>query len=117
MYREPLLETTKSHFDLTEYEDQLKTSAWLQKKYEILSRDNFRCTVCLCDNYERQIEVHHVCYRKGKMAWEYEDFLLVTLCRDCHQKEHDNNNIYKKNKIIEWITKLVSPQQKPKPNF
>lgn len=35
------------------YEDQLKTSAWLQRKYDILYRDNFVCSKCLCDNYER----------------------------------------------------------------
>lgn len=100
-----------------EYEQQLKTSAWMRKKYEVLARDNFVCSKCLCDNLERPIEVHHIHYRPNAMAWEYYDYELVSLCRDCHQKEHDNNNIYKKNKIIEWITKLVTPQQKPKPNF
>lgn len=44
------------------YKDQLKTSAWLRKKFEIMSRDNFVCHECLCDNYERQLEVHHITY-------------------------------------------------------
>lgn len=89
------------------YKDQLRTSAWLRLKFEIMSRDNFVCQKCLCDNFERQLEVHHLAYIKGKKAWEYIDYMLVTLCRDCHQKEHNNYSIYNKEKIINWITKLL----------
>lgn len=91
------------------YEDQLKTSAWMQRKYDILKRDNFVCSECLCDNFERPLEVHHVTYIANRKAWEYQDYLLVTLCRDCHQKEHDEKNIYKYGKVKEWIKKLVFP--------
>ena len=89
------------------YNEQLKTSAWLRKKYEVMNRDNFVCSNCLCDNYESRLEVHHIGYKMDKKAWEYPDNFLVTLCRECHQKEHDNNNIRKPKKIIEWITKLI----------
>lgn len=94
-----------------DYKDQLKTSAWLRVKYEVMARDNFVCVNCLCDNFERQLEVHHVAYYPDKrMAWEYPDYMLVTLCRKCHQKEHDDNDIFKPRAIINWITKLVSPK-------
>jgi len=90
------------------YKEQLKTSAWLKKKSEIMQRDNFVCSECLCDNSESQLEVHHIAYYKdGRNAWEYLDYMLVTLCRNCHQKEHDNKNIYNFNKITEWIIKLL----------
>jgi len=91
------------------YEDQLKTSAWMQRKYDILKRDNFVCSECLCDNFEKPLEVHHITYIPGRKAWEYQDYLLVTLCRDCHQAEHHNKNIYKYNIIRQWIRKLVMP--------
>lgn len=95
------------------YEDQLKTSAWMERKYDILHRDNFVCNICLKDNYEEQLEVHHIAYFKdGRMAWEYPDYMLVTLCREHHQAEHDNNNIYKPDKIQEWIEKLATPKDK-----
>lgn len=81
------------------YKDQLKTSAWLRKKYEVMNRDNFVCNNCLSDNFESRLEVHHIGYVKGKKAWEYPDYLLVTLCRECHQSEHDNDNIRKPKKI------------------
>jgi len=89
------------------YKDQLKTSAWLKKRAEIMERDNFVCSICLCDNYERQLHVHHIGYIKGKMAWEYMDYMLVTLCCDCHEKEHDEDNLNNKNIIINWIKKLL----------
>lgn len=101
-----IAETMKamSHFDepLT-YEQQLQTSKWLEKKNEILKRDNFVCSKCLCDNLEQRLEVHHLFYFKGKMAWEYPDYCLVTLCRDCHQKEHDAGNIYKLSETMTMI--------------
>ena len=90
------------------YKEQLKTSAWLKKKFEVMKRDNFVCSNCLCDNSESQLEVHHIAYFKNRKAWEYQDYLLVTLCRTCHQKEHDDNNIKKPKQIIKWIEKLLT---------
>ena len=94
-----------SRFNM-KYKEQLKTSAWLRKKAEIMQRDNFVCSKCLCDNYEAQLEVHHVMYIKNKKAWEYPDYMLVTLCRYCHQIEHDFQHIYKPEQILNWIKKL-----------
>lgn len=93
------------------YKEQLRTSAWLRKKHEILERDNFVCSKCLADNYERRLEVHHITYIKGKKAWEYPDYMLVTLCKDCHEHEHKFLRTYLPSAIIEWITKLVMPKQ------
>ena len=93
------------------YKEQLKTSAWLRKKYEIFFRDNFVCSNCLKDNYESQLECHHIAYIPHRKAWEYPDYLLVTLCRECHQKEHNSKSIYNPNKIKQWILKLLLPNQ------
>jgi 5-methylcytosine-specific restriction endonuclease McrA len=89
------------------YHQQLRTSAWMRKRAEIMQRDNFVCVNCLCDNFETPLEVHHIGYLKRKKAWEYPDYLLVTLCRDCHQAEHDNENIVRPHMIINWITRLL----------
>lgn len=90
-----------------EYNEQLRTSAWLKKRNEILERDNYVCSNCLKDNFESTLEVHHIAYDKNRKAWDYPDFLLVTLCRECHQKEHDDFNITKPKAIKEWILKLL----------
>lgn len=34
------------------------------------------------------LHVHHLKYLRGKMIWEVPLFYLVTLCEDCHSKEH-----------------------------
>ena len=34
------------------------------------------------------LNVHHKYYVRGKAPWEYEDDALITLCKDCHRKEH-----------------------------
>ena len=81
----------------------------MRRKYDILQRDNFVCNKCLSDNFESQLEVHHIAYyNDGRMAWEYPDYLLVTLCRECHQKEHDENAIFSGKKIKKWIVKILS---------
>lgn len=100
-----------SHFEkpLT-YEEQLKTSAWLRKKYEIMSRDNFVCSKCMKDNLEAQLHVHHIAYYLDRNAWEYPDYMLVTLCNECHLKEHEGKHTIKAGKIVEWIVKLLKPK-------
>jgi len=90
------------------YKEQLQTSAWLKKRAEIMLRDNFVCSKCLADNFENRLEVHHIAYLKNKKAWEYPDYLLVTLCRDCHQHEHDEENTLRMSKITEWLQKLLN---------
>jgi hypothetical protein len=35
--------------------------------------------------YGFNLQVHHECYRKGRLAWEYPKDDLVTLCWDCHE--------------------------------
>lgn len=101
----------KYNFRLT-YNQQLRTSAWMRKKYEILSRDNFVCSNCLADNLECKLNVHHIAYIKGRQAWEYNDYMLVTLCDNCHKEQHDNNNLSKPLEIYKWILKLVTPKHK-----
>jgi len=103
----------KSNFKST-YGRDLRTSAWMRRKYDILQRDNFVCSNCLKDNIESILHVHHIGYIKGRKAWEYPDYLLVTLCEDCHKKEHEVNATNDKNRIVEWITRLLTPKQKKK---
>lgn len=59
-------------------------------RLEILSRDNFTC--CRCSNTEETLHVHHLRgYRKIE-PWEYATDELATLCKDCHESEHDGDN-------------------------
>jgi len=68
------------------YKEQLLHPNWQRKRLEILQRDDFSCQLC-CDK-ESTLHVHHKQYAKGRMAWEYPNDELVTLCEECHDTMH-----------------------------
>lgn len=63
------------------YYEQLNHPKWILKRNEILARDNHKCTCC---GDEDRLEVHHLYYERNKMAWEYDNDMLKTMCRSCH---------------------------------
>lgn len=68
------------------YSEKLKDPRWQKKRLEILSRDNYKCTVC---NSTENLHVHHGYYSGRKEPWKYDDISLHTLCNDCHDRVHD----------------------------
>ena len=51
-----------------------------------------------------ELHVHHKYYIKGKKPWEYDNKVLLTLCKSCHKLEHMKNsiNVYNtSNEILE----------------
>ena len=75
------------YFMFIPYEDQLKDIRWIRKSNLILIRDNFKCQHIGCVVQYKGIEVHHIDYINGLMAWEYPDDMLITLCRIHHEAE------------------------------
>lgn len=73
-----------------DYEDQLLDPRWKAKRQEIIDRDWGMCQKCMTS---KNLDVHHKQYITGRMAWEYEDFYLITLCRTCHLEEHQTKEI------------------------
>lgn len=95
---------------MIKYKNQLRTLNWKIKRFKILKRDNFCCLVC---KSEDNLQVHHTKYIQGRMAWEYPDDVLHTLCGGCHIKAHENTKIpIEKSKSVKPKTKTI---QKPKP--
>lgn len=68
------------------YSEQIKSPKWQKRRLEILNRDNFTCQMCGCT--EKTLHVHHTIYIPGRKIWEYKDNQLISLCEDCHSKEH-----------------------------
>ena len=64
------------------YAEKLRHPLWQKKRLEILSRDEFCCT--LCGDHETELHIHHKEYKRGSEPWEYEDSVLQTLCKHCH---------------------------------
>lgn len=69
------------------YREELKHPMWKKKRLKILDRDNYKCQLC---GSEHNLCIHHTKYVTGMKAWEYPNSLLVTLCKDCHEKVHAN---------------------------
>ncbi len=67
------------------YQEQLEDSRWKKKREEILKRDRYKCRKCGSKSF---LHIHHKIYVDGRKAWEYTNQFLITLCSDCHQKEH-----------------------------
>jgi 5-methylcytosine-specific restriction endonuclease McrA len=80
-----------------DYYSQLLAPEWKSKRLKILQRDNFSCTQC---GNKKDLQVHHKKYDKNKLAWEYTNNNLITLCIKCHTELHNSRHIstfFKKN--------------------
>jgi len=71
------------------YADQLNHPLWKMKKNRVMAENNCRCQHC--GRQDAQMQVHHVHYIKGRMAWEYPDEMMMCLCEWCHQRWHDEH--------------------------
>lgn len=78
-----------------EYKTLLLDSKWKIKRMVILKRDNFCCVKCTS---KQELQIHHKYYIKDRLPWQYSNSALITLCKVCHQKEHDQNKIEVKKK-------------------
>lgn len=67
------------------YAEMLKDPRWQKKRLEVMQRDGFRCQHCLSN--KKELQVHHLVYRKGANPWEYDNKDLITLCKQCHELE------------------------------
>lgn len=79
------------------YRRLLKDGRWLKRRQDILNRDGHKCVKC---GSTSSLQVHHKFYEKfpnGEMVdpWDYPDYVMETLCEDCHRKAHRRNmNVY-----------------------
>lgn len=71
------------------YLTELQHPLWVKKRNAILNRDHHQCAIC-GSNFN--LQVHHIRYSPGKKAWEYPNAALITLCKDCHEKVHQDLN-------------------------
>lgn len=68
---------------------ELSSIQWKKKRLEVFERYGKQCVECgSTDN----IQVHHLVYRKGRHIWEYDVDELIPLCKECHQKIHNDKN-------------------------
>lgn len=97
-----------------QYSSQLKTPMWQELRKKILKRDNYSCKKC--NKSDCVLHVHHKYYVNNHKAWEYPMSALVTLCEECHTKEHLNKKTsdFIKPTLVKEIVYLpyIAPKRK-----
>lgn len=73
----------------TDYSEMLKSPLWQKRRLQMLEKAGWKCE--LCQRKEKTLHVHHLIYRAGHLAWEYEDKELVVLCECCHETVHERD--------------------------
>jgi len=68
------------------YRELLLDPRWQKRRLEVLACADFRCS--RCHHGDKNLQVHHRRYVRGRMPWEYSDVELVVLCDDCHELQH-----------------------------
>ena len=69
------------------YYEKLQHPLWQQRRLEIMNKWNFKCEQC--DSDDIQLNVHHLYYVSGRDPWQYPDWALRCLCKDCHKEKHE----------------------------
>ena len=68
------------------YEEQLKDERWQKKRKEVLDAKGYACAIC---GKRSDLQIHHLEYKSGKMAWEYPMSNFVVLCSKHHKEIHN----------------------------
>lgn len=89
------------------WEDQLLTKEWATKRTEILIRDHFKCQYPGCGRQFWCIEVHHIDYIFGTLAWEYPNDMLKSLCHEHHADHHEGIKAAEKALMTTALSSLV----------
>lgn len=66
----------------TRYKHYLHSKEWAAKRFLVLYRDGFRCSIC---GSTEELNVHHKTYQN---VFHEPLSDLITLCRKCHKKQH-----------------------------
>jgi 5-methylcytosine-specific restriction endonuclease McrA len=70
------------------YSEMLKRPEWYEKRKQVLKRDYFYCKKC---GSNKNLEVHHKEYKGDIYPFDYKIDDLITLCNNCHKKQHNLN--------------------------
>jgi len=79
------------------YQDQLKDPRWIELRERIIEKARRICSIC--NSVDNTLQVHHLVYHDGLMAWEYEENELLCICDNCHEDYH---------KAVKWRQKQIS---------
>jgi hypothetical protein len=68
------------------YYEKLQDPRWQKRRLEIMQKADFQCEDC--GNKKSQLNVHHQYYVSKRDPWQYPDWSLKCLCKECHENRH-----------------------------
>ena len=68
------------------YQQQLNHPKWIELTKKMKEKEGWKCQKCSA--VDKPLHLHHSCYVKGRLIWEYAEELLKVLCEDCHKYLH-----------------------------
>lgn len=71
------------------YKEQYLHPNWQKMRLYVLKRDNFTCVEC--GDKTKTLHAHHLKYLYGKYVWQVPHYYIVTLCENCHSREHSRD--------------------------
>ncbi len=76
------------------YAQKLTDPQWQKMRLKVFERDLFQCQIC--GDTKSNLQVHHKKYYPGLDPWQYLPADLVTICKDCHEKETHSRPAYER---------------------
>lgn len=73
-------------FESISFKDQYVHPNWQKFRLAVFKRDKYQCVNC--GERNKTLHAHHLKYVHGKFIWDVPTWYVVTLCEDCHSKEH-----------------------------
>lgn len=83
-HRKKAVKGRKTASPLT-YNEQLKSPRWAAFRERVLKDRGARCERC---GSSERLQVHHLRYKRGKLAWQYDMKDVLLLCDRCHARLH-----------------------------
>lgn len=71
--------------DKPSYAKQLRDERWLECRKQVFDKYGEVCAMCGATS---SLQVHHMEYIKGRLAWEYPLENFMVLCEKCHKRVH-----------------------------
>lgn len=77
-----------THNRLMTYSEQIKDKRWLAFRSFVMQVRGYRCEVC---GSNINLNVHHLIYKDGYLAWEYNTREVMVVCSECHKQIHEKD--------------------------
>jgi len=88
------------------YYEKLQHPLWQQRRLKIMQNAEFKCQSC--GSADKQLNVHHLYYITNRDPWQYPDWALKCLCKDCHSSAHNEFRDAHGHVILEPFEEMLS---------